>query len=273
MIRRQVFFLAAAWCAFAGGAEAALSVSPTRVVIQGKPGQKLAGEFDVTNTGKEVIAIAVEPEDWAGGAAGGRGAVAWLKIQPEQLGLKPGQSRKVKYTLRVPKDASGEMRAQIFFTTALEEGGEGMRSRLGAILYVVIKGTPRVQAALGAIKVHYTASTAGIAKPDRLDVALRIHNQSNVHLIPEGKMVFKDADDQVVARVLLPPGWGLLPGEESLYHAIAAGVYLKPGRYTLEVTIQGGADVQQPITLQKTLTAILSPAYQWTLEESSAPTP
>lgn len=273
-MRRAGFLLVgAAVCGvLAGQAEAGVSVSPSRVVIRGKPGQKLAGEFHVKNAGHEPITVTVEPEDWTDGAKGARGSVSWLTVKPTQFELARGKSRKVKYTVRVPEETQGEVRAQVFFTSMIT-GAQGMRSRLGAILYVSLKGTERVEAAIGAVEVRYTAATPGIHKPDRLDVAVRIQNRSNVHIIPEGKAVFKDADGRVAATALLPRGWGLLPQEEDLYHAIVTGVYMRPGRYTLEIAIRCGDDVQQPIALEKTLPATLSPQYEWTLEEPPAATP
>jgi hypothetical protein len=253
-------------------AEAGLSVSPSRTVIEGKPGQKLAGEFDLGNVGTELIAVTVEPEDWAGGVGGNRGSVPWLAIKPKQFELKAGKSRKVKYTIRVPKDAQGELRTQVFFTSAVE-GGPGMRSRLGAIIYVTIKDTQTIQGALGEVQVHYTASTPGIKKPDRLDIALRIHNTSNVHVIPEGEVRVLDHKGQVVARVPMPAGWGLLPGEEDLYHAIGTGIYLQPGKYALEVALKIGEDVRQPLLLQKTYRVKVTEDFQVRVEDPAPLSP
>lgn len=255
----------------AQAALAALSVSPMRVVLEGRPGQKLAGTFQVVNAGSEPMEALVEPEDWSGGMSGSRGSVPWMVVKPKRFKLKPGQGRRVSYTIRVPNDAKGELRTQVFFSSADE--GEGIRSRLGAIVYVTIQGTQAVAASLGEVHAYYAPSTPGIQKPDRLEIVLSIQNQSNVHLIPEGQVLVKDAQGMTVATALLPPGWALLPSEEDRYHAIAGGVYLKPGRYTLAVTIRGGDDVQQPITLEKTLSATLSPDFQWILEEPPAPTP
>ena len=132
-------------------AEAGLNVSPTRTVLQGKPNKTLTGYYTLTNEGDAPLQVSVEPEDWAGGIGGGRGPVPWLQVKPTKLTLRPGKPSRVKFTVRIPKDASGELRAQVFFTT-IEAGkasdGKGavsLRSRLGTIIYVVAEGTERIE--------------------------------------------------------------------------------------------------------------------------------
>src|SRR3989338_6904821 len=98
-------------------AEAGLSVSPPRVVLKGKPNKTLTGFYTVTNQGDQPLQVIVEPEDWAQGFRGGRGPVPWLQVKTKQLTLRPGKQARVKFTVRIPKDAKGELRAQVFFTT------------------------------------------------------------------------------------------------------------------------------------------------------------
>ena len=46
-----------------------------------------------------------------------RRAVAWLSVKPWRVLLRPGRSRTIRYQVQVPEEASGELRAQVFFTT------------------------------------------------------------------------------------------------------------------------------------------------------------
>jgi hypothetical protein len=236
-------------------AEAGLSVSPVRVVLQGKPKQKQRGAFVLENLGAAPIKVFVEPEDWAQGLSGDRGPVDWLKVRPESLTLRPGKRAKVKYTVRVPKGAVGELRSQIFFVT--EQGGEGesalMRSRLGTIIYVAVEGTARLEGSINRVQVLYAPGTPGVDRPDRMDVILSIHNQGNTHMIPEGEVVVHDEHGQAVATLRLVKGWGLLPSQEDNYHAIGNGVHLREGRYSLDVRIRAGEDLGQLILMTKTL--------------------
>ena len=251
-------------------ANAALSVSPTRIVHQGTPRQTLHGQFAIENHGEDVLEVSVQPEDWARGLSGPRGPVPWLTVRPTHVTLKPGKRARVNYTIRIPNDASGELRSQIFFTT----GGAGTmspRTRLGTIIYVGIKGTEQVEAAIGKVDAFYTVETPGAEQPDRLDIAMRIHNRSNVHIVPEGEVLIRDAQGRQVASVLMPAGWGLLPHEEDLYHAIGHGIFLQPGRYTLDIRVRCGHDLEHPILMTKTLESTLGPKGQLKLIEPQTP--
>lgn len=251
-------------------AEAALSVSPSRVVLQGKPSEKKVGYFTLENQGHEPLRIVVEPEDWSGGIGGSRGTVAWLSVKPTQLTLRPKKQARVKYTVRIPDDAGGELRTQVFFTmeTPPAGGAMPMRSRLGTIIYVGIEGTERIEAAITDVQGFYTASTPGIAHPDRVDFAIGIHNRGNAHIVPEGQVVIRSEKDQLtVATVRLQGGWGLLPNEQDTYHAIEHNIHLQPGRYTLDLTVFYGGDFRRPMTATKTLKAEVTPRHEFRLLE------
>lgn len=251
--------------------DAALSVSPTRVVLQAAPAETQTGFFVVENTGDDPIDVSVEPEDWSGGMQGDRASVQWLTVRPKRLTLRPRKSVRVKYTIHVPNDASGELRAQVFFTTERSGGSIPMRSRLGTIIYVGIEETEHIEGEIRKVDASYTASTPGIAKPDRLDVAIQIRNRGNVHIVPEGRVVIRDAEGRTVATVLLQPGWGLLPHEEELYHAIGQGVYLSAGRYTVDVTILCGGDLHHPIPSTRAFEAVVTDTGTLQLESPHTP--
>ena len=242
----------------ASSAQAALSVSPSRVVLRAKPARVLVGFFVLENQGDRPLAVRVEPEDWAGGIGGARGPVGWLTVRPATLTLRPRKRARVKYTIRVPEDASGELRTQVFFTTELSGAPMPMRSRLGTIIYVGIEGTERIAAAITQVSASYTAGTPGVAQPDRLDVAVTIRNDGNAHIAPDGAVVIRDAEGRLVATVPLQSGWGLLPNEEDLYHAIGHGIHLTPGRHTLEVTVHCGGDLRHPITVSRSADAVVT---------------
>lgn len=256
-----------------GIAEAGLSVSPTRVVLQGKPSAVLTGFFTLENQGHEPLRVLVEPEDWSGGVGGARGKVEWLTVKPTSLALRAGKHARVKFTVRIPKTASGELRTQVFFTMegAAAPGSMPMRSRLGTIIYVGIEGTEHIDAAITSVQGFYTASTPGIAQPDRLDLAIDIHNRSNTHIVPDGQVVIRSEKDQLtVAIVRLQSGWGLLPNEQDTYHAIEHNVHLKPGSYVLDITIFYGGDLRHPATVTKTLNAIVNEKREFHLLEDAA---
>jgi len=256
----------------ATAAEAALSVSSSRVVLRTKPGQVRTGFFTLTNPGDTPVTVKVEPEDWSRGPSGTRQPVSWLTVKPSSLTLRPGKSARVKYVIHVPKQASGELRTQVFFTTEQALGGPGsapLRSRLGTILYVTIQGTEQVQAEIQEVHWAYTASTPGIAKPDRFEVTVTIVNRGNVHIVPEGRSLLQDHQGHTLYTLPLISGWGLLPNEPDTYHAVLHGVYLSAGRYQLLTELQCGQDIGHPTDLTHTDEIIVD--EQGTLRPAPAP--
>jgi P pilus assembly chaperone PapD len=246
----------------AATAAAALSVDPSRVVLRVKPGEVRTGVFTVTNPGETPVTVDVEPEDWSQGAGGARQSVSWLTVKPTRFTLRPGRSARVTYAVRTPREASGELRAQVFFTTQQAPTSTGMfamRSRLGAILYVAIHDTERVAAQVRDLRWTYTASTPEVAAPDRLTATLVLRNEGNVHLVPEGWVTVEDADGRALARGPLRSGWGVLPGEEETYDAVLHGVHLAPGRYRLVARLQVGQDVHHPTALTHSEELLIEP--------------
>ncbi|MDP3703383.1 MAG: hypothetical protein Q8R78_03255 [Candidatus Omnitrophota bacterium] len=232
-------------------------------MLQGKPNKTLTGFFTLTNNGDGPLEVSIEPEDWARGIGGERGPVPWLQVKPTKLTLRPGKPSRVKFTVRIPKETRGELRAQVFFTsvevgkTSDSESAMSLRSRLGAIIYVVAEGTERIEGDITDVKAFYSATTPGVSRPDRLEVVMGIHNRSNAHIVPEGKVTIRNEASEVVETVPLQSGWGLLPNEEDRYRAIGQGVHLRPGRYTLEITIYIGGDLRHPVTVTKIAEAVV----------------
>jgi len=245
-------------------AEAALAVAPSRVVLQGKPKQTLRGFFLLENRGEEALTVHVEPEDWNGGIGGTRGPVSWLTMQPTSLTLRPQHKAKVTYAVRVPKDAQAELRAQVFFTMETA-GATPLRSRLGTIVYVAISGTEHIDGEVTKVETAYTATTPGITKPNQLDIAMRIHNRSNIHIVPEGTVVVRDLGGHEIATLTLRAGWGLLPNEEDTYRVVSHDIHLKPGRYTLELDLRCGGDVHHSTSITKVLEAVVTTDDQFHL--------
>jgi hypothetical protein len=262
----SLVFTCVAGLLVAAPAHAALKVTPSRTVLTGKPGQLLVGYYLLENVGEdaEPVDVTIEPEDWAEGMGGERKPPEWLKVLPKELQVKPGKQVKVKYWIRVPHDASGELRTQVFFTstTSTEKAGATIRARLGVIIYLGIEGTQQFAATIKQVEGFYQASTPGVPKPDRLSLAIKLWNGGNAHIAPEGDVLVRNEKKETVARFRLRGGWGLLPKETNTYQAIGEGVYLKPGRYSFYITINYGGDLLHPDTVGKIIEGEITEDYQ-----------
>ena len=196
---------------------------------------------------------------------GERRPAEWVSVKPKRLTLRPGQTARVKYQIRVPRQASGELRAQMFFTTETRTGSMPMRSRLGTVIYVGVEGTERIEAAITRWSVSYTSGTPGAPRPDRLDVLVGIQNHGNAHIVPSGTILIDDEEGRRVATASWREGWGLLPREEDAYHAVEPGVHLKPGRYTMTLVVTVGGDLRKPVTITERRPALLDDRWQFEL--------
>jgi hypothetical protein len=71
-------------------------------------GQQITGMFHLRNNGRAPAEIKLYQEDSApraGNKAHSRSNKAWIRLSTDRLLLAPGASRKITYTLHVPKDA------------------------------------------------------------------------------------------------------------------------------------------------------------------------
>src|ERR1035437_8798981 len=72
-------------------------------------------------------------------------AAAWIGITPDTFTLKPGESQKINYYVRVPKDARpGGHYAAIVYAPVTTEGVKGsgstVNSQLGSLFYITVNG-------------------------------------------------------------------------------------------------------------------------------------
>lgn len=270
MQRAQWGLIAAMWLACTASAEAAMAVSPSRIVYQAKPNATVRGTFTVKNTGEERLEVSVEPEDWAGGLTGARKPPPWVKVRPAHVTLKPGKHARVTYTIRIPPDARGELRSQVFFSSRGSDPASPL-SRVGAIIYIGVQGTEQIDAAITSLDARYTVGTPGATQPDELALIAGIRNLGNAHIIPEGEFLVRDEAGRVSATIPLAPGWGLLPGQEEPYQAVGHGIHLTPGRYVLEAKLRCGDDLGAPTTLTKTAEIVFTESGEFQVNQTHVP--
>jgi len=139
----------------------AIEISPLTMELRIDAGRTYTGTINLTNDGKGPEHIRVYCQDWAvkpdGVAvfvAAGQlpnSASAWVQVIPTEFDVAAGRTQAVRYTVRVPEDASGESRTVILFEAGaqklnLPNALSTIIPRVGTILYVQVGQPPAIQA-------------------------------------------------------------------------------------------------------------------------------
>jgi P pilus assembly chaperone PapD len=227
-------------------ADVSLSVSPIRVehrVIQGERGTDM---ISVANEGSAPTRLKVSIEDWILSKegspvfmkAGGNpySCVEWIRINPVDFRVSPGQTREVRYTITVPQGIpDGGYRAALIFGTAPDAvPGEKNRSvqvtgRIVTIVYVVV-GKPSPAGHADGLKTTL--------RKDGVDFLLSLRNTGKVHFRTKGSLTVKDSNGQKVLDVGIPDVPVLPESEREI--KISSGKSLPKGSYSVLAVIDIG---------------------------------
>ena len=207
---------------------AGIGVEPTVVEKCVSQGGKVKGIFTVVNDGDESVQVVVQPENWPRK----REAVdisSWLEIKPEEFELGPKGRKKVKYKVRVPKEAEGELMSMVFFATTAPAGrAVNIRTRFGVALYVTVKGTEVLEGEVSDLKVEKTTSEE---KREKFHFAALVENGGNVHFRPRGKVIIENGEGKKLDEVEMQYGWPVFPDNKQLYRANWQPEEILPGTY------------------------------------------
>jgi len=222
-----------------------LVMGPARFEVSLPPGEIADADYYVQNDTGEPAHIIVEPENWFKEAYDYEklGIKDWIELDSYEFDLKPKEIKKLRLRIKVPKDAKGELVAQIFFTSnVLNKDGkpsEGIRARIGGVLYVAIKGTEIVDAEIRSIAVSKESKDS----KERLKIEAGVGNKGNVHIRPTGKITIMDTAGKSLVELKMESGKGVLPAQETAYSALWNDPQLKPGEYKVSAAIDYGKEL------------------------------
>lgn len=218
----------------------ALIIGPARMEARLPAGEVAGIDYYAQNDTEAPIHVTVEPENWAKGTYDYSKFPInkWIKVDSSEFDLKPKEIKKLRLTVRVPKDAKGELVAQIFFSS-LPAGADpttGIRSRLGAVLYIAIKNTEKPVLVVKGIKVSGVADNA-----NKLKIEVSARNDGNVHIRPAAGVInIFDQKGRRVAQAALEVDSSTLPASESVYEALLDSPELRQGNYSVSCEIKYG---------------------------------
>lgn len=230
-----------------------LVMGPARFEVSLPPGEIAEGDYYVQNDTERPAHIVVEPENWFKESYdyGKLDIKDWVEFDTYEFDLKPKEIKKLRLRIKVPTDVKGELVSQIFFTSSvLKEDGtpsEGIKARVGAVLYVAIKGTEIVDAEIENITISKELKNGN----ENIKIEAVVKNKGNVHIRPEGKVTIDDKAGKRLAELNLRSGKTCLPGQLEVYEALWDKPEIKKGLYKISITINYGKEVDIEKTMAK----------------------
>jgi len=192
--------------------QVSLSVSPIRVEHLVKQGERGTDMITVTNDGTAPTRLKVSVEDWTLTQDGNPmfmkaekrpySCAEWIRLNPVDFRIAPGQTREVRYTISVPQGTEeGGYRAAIVFETIPDtHSGEKikrvfLKGRIATILYEVV-GKPAPLGHASALKVD--------SRKEGMDFILFLQNTGKVHYRTKGTITVKDSGGGTVFEMEIP---------------------------------------------------------------------
>ena len=202
-------------------AEVSISVAPVRVEHLVKQGERGTDTISVTNDGTVPTRLRVSIEDWTLTRDGnpmfmkvGKNPYScadWIRINPVDFRVDPGQTREVRYTVAVPEGVEeGGYRVAIIFETVPDvTPGEKakrvyLKGRIATIVYEVV-GKPVPQGHANSLKADL--------KKEGMDFILVLQNTGKVHFRTNGSITVRDSNGSTAFEVSMPDV-PVLPGSE-----------------------------------------------------------
>ena len=241
MKRIVLVLLVAIGLAFFHSPGYAITIGPSRIEVSLHAGETGVADYYAQNETDRPIHVTVEPENWFKDAYsyGDLSAGDWIKLDIYEFDLQPKEIKKLELRVRIPPGISGELAGQIFFSSAvIDESGEqaGVRSRLGAVLYVAVKGTEIIDAEIRNINV----SRIIVENKEKLNIEVTVKNKGNVHLRPTGKVFISGEKDKAPIELDLLSIETTLPNRQSTFYALLDEAELEEGSYNIRAAINYG---------------------------------
>lgn len=238
-----------------------LSLSPTRTELRIQPGESGEVEINLRNvTRGEIIAkpfisdfesddATGEPKLIADTKNRSSASVAGFFSGLEDVRLKPGENKNVKYRVAVPANAAPggyygavTYRAVPAEQAGLDSGQVSLTANVASLVLIEVPGDITEQIQLNSIKVLKGEKSSGFftQKPDF--AAISVKNNGNSFSKPFGTISLTGMGGKEVHRYELnnsTPRGNILPKSSRTFTDGIKGIS-KPGRYTLTANISHG---------------------------------
>ncbi len=223
-------------------------ITPIRVELKAKPGSQITDIFYVRNNSSQPVRIRVYVENWKmqddgtplfiGQQPTSYSCRDWIKVNPPDFRLKPGEIRTIRFTVSVPQESEpAGYHAAVSFENVPESPAETKQSRVGLIgkiaaaVYVVI-GNVQPEGSIEDISLE--------TKDEQQFIKLKIRNQGKTHFRLKGEIDLKSSEGKKVASLPIPDE-PVLP-ESKRFVLIQLKEKLAAGNYEAEVKLDIGRE-------------------------------
>lgn len=240
----------------------AYNVTPMIIELSGESGETYTGSFEVDNSGGNAVEpIRIYMEDWDRSPDGEfvnmmagsleRSCSSWLSLSPTQVDVPLHGMVEIKYTLRVPKNASGSYWTYIMVEgvskpTEPPSGKEHVQVFIGAkIRYAVrfvvnITAGSRTEGEISEISIAPTAKNDEISAVKELQVKIVFNNKGNTFVKPVGFLEIKSIDGETVLKKDIEQFY-VFPNRDKWIIALLDKT-LPPGEYVAFAVLDYGGD-------------------------------
>lgn len=213
----------------------ALAVRPPRTEVHLTPGASTQVELTATNDDKVDVQVDVSKKDWFIPEVNKAWTVdRWLEVQgPAQFVLKPEETRRIKLTIRCPKELTGEVVAMTSFLYQTEKPS-AVTPMISVSVYLMAAGTEKLSGEVQDITVRDWKG--------QINVTAKVKSTGNVHLRPSGRLIVLNAQGAELASLPVSEGQPTYPGSDALYFGtVPAEVKVSPGKYTARADLSYGS--------------------------------
>lgn len=233
-------------------------VTPIRVELKAKPGSQITDVFYVRNNSAKPMRVKVYAENWflkedgtpvfVGNQPTTFSCREWIKVNPFDFRLQPGEMKTVRFTVSVPEGTSdGGYHAAVSFENVPEAptgeklGQVAFTGKIAAAVYVVVG------------KVQPEGSLEDLIFEQQGDsqlIKLRLGNSGKTHFRLKGEIIIRTSEGKKILTLEIPDE-PVLPGTER-FAAVQLKEKLPPGTYRAEVKLDIGRD--ELLGLEKEIT-------------------
>ena len=197
-----------------------VGISPLTFELTANSGDVIVNQLKVYNPSDSTIGIKMEVEDFT--VAGEMGQVKiepaetetysiarWVKMEPEEFSLNPGEQKYVTFTISVPENAEpgGHYGSILAGTTAIVGGefvGAAVAGRVGALVLISVSGEIKEDLMVKEF------SNSGYSEYGPINFTIRFENKGTVHTKPKGFITIvnlfgkKVTDIEILQQNVLP---------------------------------------------------------------------
>lgn len=195
-------------------ADLSVGASPIRIEQTVKLGERLTDAITFNNTGDGPVHIVVSVEDWdllmdgtpvfqkAGSLPGS--IAPWIRVNPSEFDLEPGERIDIRYTVTVPKEAPpGGFRGAVIFSNeprpilGQRPAHIIAKGRIATLIYLTV-GTPMPTAKITGLNATPKKGNK------KMEIALDLYNNGPVHFRTKGEVRIRDEKGRTLGKVPLP---------------------------------------------------------------------